>query len=396
MTLGKCIDLCSNIENAEDAMMENSRETVIMVDDDITNLSVAKNNLSEMYCFVTASSGEKLFKILKKVTPALILLDIEMPDMNGYEVIKILKADSENAHIPVIFITAKVDPRSEIEGLNLGAVDYVHKPFSKEMLIKRINLHIALSRENSTRAMNERLALMLDTSPLCAQIWDRSLNTIDVNEAGVRLFGLKSKAEYAEKFISECSPKYQLDGQRSGDKTAKLVSQAFDEGFCKFEWLHKIPDSDSLVPAVTTLVRAKYMNDYVVIGYTEDLREHYKLVGSIEHRDKLLKAVNQAAALLLTTEEDENIEVPITTSMELVGRAIDIDRIHIWRSEQDSDEYILTRLYEWASEIDKKLEIMITTQTHRNGNQSYRAMSMSADRYQTFRKVFMIILMHLE
>jgi len=127
--------------------MENNRETIIMVDDDITNLSVAKSNLSDKYYFFTAPSGETLFKILDKVTPSLILLDIEMPDMNGYEVIKLLKADEKTASIPVIFLTARMDPDSEIKALKLGAVDFILKPFSKEMLIKRIDLHIALYRE---------------------------------------------------------------------------------------------------------------------------------------------------------------------------------------------------------------------------------------------------------
>ena len=127
--------------------MERSRETIIMVDDDITNLSVAKSNLSDRYYFFTAPSGDTLFKILEKVKPSLILLDIEMPDMNGYEVIKLLKADEKTSGIPVIFLTARMDPVSEIDALKLGAVDYILKPFSKEMLIKRIDLHIALSGE---------------------------------------------------------------------------------------------------------------------------------------------------------------------------------------------------------------------------------------------------------
>jgi len=336
--------------------MDNSRETIIMVDDDITNLSVAKNNLSEKYFFFTASSGEKLFQVLEKVSPSLILLDIEMPDMNGYQVIKVLKSDENTAHIPVIFLTAKIDTQSEIEGLNLGAVDYIIKPFSKEMLTKRIDLHIALSKENSIHAMNERLMLMLDTSPLCTQIWDKNLNTIDCNEAGVRLYGFKSKAEYAERFVAECSPKYQLDGQRSGDKAVKLVHRAFEEGYCKFEWLHKIPDTDMLIPAMVTLVRAKYRDEYVVIGYTEDLREHYKLMSHIEHRDKLLEAVNKAATLLLTAKEDTDIAAPIVASMALVGNAIDIDRIHIWRSYKDCGEFQITRLYEWASKDEQKIK----------------------------------------
>jgi len=127
--------------------MEENKEIIVMVDDDLTNLNVARNNLSGIYSIVTVPSGEKLFSLLDKITPSLILLDIEMPDMNGYEVIKRLKVNEKTAHIPVIFLTAKIDPSSEIEGLNLGAVDYITKPFSRELLVKRINLHLLIEKQ---------------------------------------------------------------------------------------------------------------------------------------------------------------------------------------------------------------------------------------------------------
>ena len=127
--------------------MEAVRDVIVMVDDDITNLNVARNNLADRYSIVTVPSGEKLFSLLDKVSPALILLDIEMPVMNGYEVMKRLKDDQRSAHIPVIFLTAKIDPASEVEGLNLGAVDYITKPFSRELLIKRIDLHLLFEKQ---------------------------------------------------------------------------------------------------------------------------------------------------------------------------------------------------------------------------------------------------------
>ena len=127
--------------------MEQNREVIIMVDDDITNLNVARNNLSESYKVLTAPSGEKLFLLLEKVTPALILLDIEMPDMDGYKIMEKIKQKEKTAHIPVIFLTSKIDPESEIKGLSLGAVDYITKPFSRELLIKRIDLHILFEKQ---------------------------------------------------------------------------------------------------------------------------------------------------------------------------------------------------------------------------------------------------------
>jgi putative two-component system response regulator len=85
--------------------------------------------------------------LLEKVSPTLILLDIEMPEMDGYEVIRILKGDDRTAHIPVIFLTARIEPENEIKGLSLGAIDYITKPFSSELLVKRIDLHIQFDKQ---------------------------------------------------------------------------------------------------------------------------------------------------------------------------------------------------------------------------------------------------------
>ena len=122
--------------------MVSNREVVIIVDDDMINLTLARSALVNKYEVFTAPSGKKMFQLLEKIKPDLILLDIEMPEMNGYEVIKLLKADERTSGIPVIFLTAKNDPASEVKGLGLGASDYVMKPFSQELLAKRVELHI--------------------------------------------------------------------------------------------------------------------------------------------------------------------------------------------------------------------------------------------------------------
>ena len=127
--------------------MDNNRDTVIIVDDDITNLTVARNNLAGTYNVATVPSGAKLFLILEKITPALILLDIEMPEMNGYEVLKILKSKEKTANIPVVFLTGTITPERETQCLNLGAVDCIIKPFSQELLIDRIDLHIRSAKQ---------------------------------------------------------------------------------------------------------------------------------------------------------------------------------------------------------------------------------------------------------
>ena len=124
--------------------MNTVRSTIILVDDNTTNLSVGKNMLNTFYQVVPVLSAAAMFDALTKVIPDLILLDIEMPEMDGYEAIKKLKAEEKYRDIPVIFLTAKTDSDSELEGLDLGAVDYITKPFFAPMLLKRIEKELKI------------------------------------------------------------------------------------------------------------------------------------------------------------------------------------------------------------------------------------------------------------
>jgi len=100
--------------------METDRKTIFLVDDDITNLTVGDHTLSDFYNVFTINSGETLLKMLERRVPDLILLDVEMPEMNGYETIKRMKSNPKTHDIPVIFLTAQSAIENELEGLTLG------------------------------------------------------------------------------------------------------------------------------------------------------------------------------------------------------------------------------------------------------------------------------------
>ena len=115
--------------------METEKKLIFLVDDNPANLRIGKNVLSEKYTVATAPSASKLFSLLENNRPVLILLDIDMPEMDGYEAIKILKLKHETKDIPVIFLTGMTDSNNEEKGRNLGAVDYITKPFDPQALI---------------------------------------------------------------------------------------------------------------------------------------------------------------------------------------------------------------------------------------------------------------------
>lgn len=125
--------------------------TILAVDDIATNIMLLKAVLSRAkYKIVTASGGNEALEKAATELPDLILLDIMMPDMDGYEVIKHLKADPALQDIPVIFLTALHNPEDIVKGFKLGASDYVSKPFNHEELITRVSHHIYLAAAQRT------------------------------------------------------------------------------------------------------------------------------------------------------------------------------------------------------------------------------------------------------
>ena len=117
-------------------------KTIFIVDDNDTNLMAAKAALDGIYKTYALPSAEKMFKLAEKIIPELILLDIEMPEMDGFEAMEILKSDALLRSVPVIFLTAKNDVDTEIRGFEMGALDFINKPFSPPVLIRRIETHI--------------------------------------------------------------------------------------------------------------------------------------------------------------------------------------------------------------------------------------------------------------
>lgn len=112
-----------------------SKKLIMLVDDNPANLRIGKNVLSEKYIVATAPSAAKLFSLLENNRPVLILLDIDMPGMDGYKAIEVLKLKPETKDIPVIFLTGMTDSSDEEKGRALGAVDYITKPFDPSALI---------------------------------------------------------------------------------------------------------------------------------------------------------------------------------------------------------------------------------------------------------------------
>lgn len=121
-------------------------EKIMIVDDNMANLIMARKALEDIYEVIPVSSGISALECLKDMPelPILVLLDIDMPNVNGFQVISELKNHERTANLPIIFLTAQDDDVTEVEGYNLGGVDYIKKPYSANVLRKRVDLQMQL------------------------------------------------------------------------------------------------------------------------------------------------------------------------------------------------------------------------------------------------------------
>jgi len=122
-------------------------QTVLIVDDEPANISLLNEVLKTDYRIMVAKDGKRALLVAQSNPPPdLILLDIVMPELDGYEVLKRLKADEDTKKIPIIFVTSKNKDEDETKGLEMGAVDYIHKPFNPAVVKARVKAHLELKQ----------------------------------------------------------------------------------------------------------------------------------------------------------------------------------------------------------------------------------------------------------
>lgn len=136
------------------------RPVVLVVDDEVSNIEILSAVLEDDYDVCFATSAEEVYDLLRTVMPDLVLLDVLMPGTNGYEVCKRIKRNSLLADIPIIFTTALGDEGAELEGLALGAIDYITKPISPSIVQARVRNHLEMKR------MRDQLATLAVTDAL--------------------------------------------------------------------------------------------------------------------------------------------------------------------------------------------------------------------------------------
>ena len=160
--------------------MSELKKTLVVVDDDVSVLWFLTELLGEDYNVHTVQRGLEAVGKIKEIMPDMVLLDIIMPEIDGYEVIRRIKGDYDISDIPVVFLTAKDDSESEVDGLSLGAVDYINKPLDIPILRKRIEVHLLIEEQKRRlHDYNVNLKRMVDEkTEEITRLQDAILSTI--------------------------------------------------------------------------------------------------------------------------------------------------------------------------------------------------------------------------
>lgn len=215
-------------------------KTILVVDDEPSTLQLFRQILKDDYQLKFARNGVDGLEAAERFRPDLILLDVDMPDLDGYTVCRKLKQSPTTQSIPVIFVTASNDESSELKGFQSGAVDYIHKPMSATVTRHRIFTHLSLVRATELEKSQEAAIYMLGTA-----------GHFSDNDTGVHIWRM---ADYAQALAKAAGWSQAHAGQ------LRLAAAMHDTGKIG------IPDSIMGAPRALTPTERKIMENHTVIG----------------------------------------------------------------------------------------------------------------------------------
>jgi len=270
----------------------NTRQKILIIDDEAVIRNVLKSSLKkEGYEAWTAANGTEGLEMAAEILPDIILLDINMPDINGYEVLERLLADKETSDIPVIFLTARADKAEQVRGLEAGAVDYITKPFYLKEVLARIRIHLRLKEYQEILArknqeLEEFFDLLLELNAKLEeiarkdeimQIWNRRAFNEQINNT--HNFSVRYMRPYSIIIVDLDHFKNYNDlyGHQKGDQVLQAVAQTISNSCRITDFVARYGGEEIVVLLPETEAKSSLVIAERIISSIRDL--------NIEHAD---------------------------------------------------------------------------------------------------------------
>ena len=340
--------------------------SVLIVDDDSASIMTLTHILSSEYTVYAVKSGRQAVQAAEMHLPDVILLDIVMPDIDGYAVLAALKSSEQTKEIPVIYVTGLNTAGSEEKGLQLGAADYIIKPFSPAIVLRRIESQIKMLEQaraaeyNATNyklvceAMHIALWRMEARTPVVEQgaedvniwIWSQEFR---------HMLGFSDENDFPdtlESFMSRLHPE-DVEGA-----LAAFVAHFNDRtGQTPYDIEYRLRHKNGeyrYFDGFGTALRDPEGYPIRVSGAIRDVTEKKHLEETLDRQNNLLYAVNHAAGVLLTAEDEDTLREALLEGMGIIGRGVDADCVELWRNEWIDGKLYATIRHYWFSDQNRR------------------------------------------
>ena len=344
---------------------------VMIIDDNMTNLIMAKKALEDDYEIVPVSSGQMALEFLNEMPepPDIVLLDVDMPEVNGFYVISMMKNSAKLQSIPVIFLTAQEDTTTEVECYSLGAVDYIKKPFTATLLRKRVEVHL--------RFVEEQNRLNRANKSLSTALTEKIHNIVELEYAIVEMFTslMANRSflisehcirveKYMAVFLESIIESKQFDINEQDGEILKFASKIHDIGkICltdrcladmgdlslqekEFNRAHTVLGSEA-IKKVMSIISA---NNFLKYSYNM-CRSHHERWDGKGYPDKLMTTNIPIEARILAIVNSYDDFRTVNDGNEPLTHAEAINRISFWSGTHFDPELVNAFM-----NIEKKIE----------------------------------------
>ena len=340
-------------------MNEADKYSVLVVDDENSSIIALSHILSPEYTVHAAKNGKDALIAAQEYVPDIILLDIVMPEMDGYEVIAALKTSEKTRNIPVIFIAGPSDAGDEMKVLSMGAADYITKPFRSEIVNLRVRSQIEMI-ERLRAAHYETMNYRLANEAMNIALWSMDIVADDPVNPENRfiwsgefrsMLGFTDENDFPDVLRSWSDCLHPEDKDKS---VAAFLAHIVDyTGKTPYYIEYRLKNKNGeyrYYDGFGSTLRTSEGIPIRVSGYIRDITEKKLMEKALEQQNNLLHAVNRAAGVLLTAADSDTFEASLQEGMEIIGRSVDVDCVEVWQNERRDGELFAVLKHLWLSE----------------------------------------------